>query len=147
MGNWRTVYITGTCPEDEVQRLTDALYGGSGYENFGPLCWMDNPGLCGLGKWPAAKIMRVGNLAERDYSVDQVAEHLTKAVELSNATGLDIKIHCGDDNEKDNCIATIVCKDGKVETFKPEIETIPDIPDKQIRSNLYDVILGGGKKF
>lgn len=138
MGNWRTVYITGVCPEDELKGLTDALYAGAGYENFGPLCWMDTLGICGLGKWPAAKISRVGNLAERDYSVKQVAEHLTKVVELSKATGLNIKIHCGDERESDKCIATIVCEGGKVEVKDPEIETIPDIPEEQIKSNLFE---------
>ncbi len=141
MGNWRTVYIVGTCPEGEVQPLTDALYAGKDYENFGPLCWLDQAGLCGLGKWPRQKINRVGNLAERDYGVDQVVEHLTKAVELSKATGLDIKIHCGDENEKDNCVATITCKDGKVEVGEPEIGVIPDIPDDQIKATLYDTLL------
>ena len=142
MGNWRTVYIIGTCPEAEVKPLVDALYAGKDYENFGPLGWMDQLGMCGLGKWPKEKINRVGNLAERNYGVDQVAEHLTEVVELSKSMGLDIKIHCGDDNEKDNCVATITCKNGKVEVGEPEIGVIPDIPDEQVKSNLYDSLLG-----
>jgi len=101
---------------------------------------MDQDGLCGLGKWPRVKINRVGNLAERDYSVESVAETLRKVVE--HAPGLDIKIHCGDDYEKDNCVATVICKDGKVEVVAPEIGVIPDIPEEQMKSNLYSNLFG-----
>lgn len=142
MGNWRTVYIVGTCPKDQVKGLNDALYCGKDYENFGPLGWTDNNGLCGLNKWVTEKIMKVGNLAERDYGVGQVAEHLTKVVQLSGATGLSIKIHCGDEQESDKCVATIICLSGVVRSGKPEIDIIPDIPEDQIKANFYDVIYG-----
>ncbi len=141
MGNWRTVNMTGTIArQSEVDALREYLdYGRGGgigdYEHFGPLSFSTtSPGLCGLGNWPALQIARYGNLAERDYSVQDVAETLRELVLI--APTMLLKVHCGADWEADECIATISVGEGIVAIGKPEKETIDGPSEEQVRENL-----------
>ena len=101
MGNWRTVNITGTMTAADASALRARLAytyerGDPGMDNFGPLSFsIESPGLCGLGDWPAGQVSRCGNLAERDYSPEDVAEELRKLVHI--APSMLLKVHCGGD--------------------------------------------------
>ena len=147
MGNWRTVNITGTIArQSEVDALRKHLdYGNPGYENgdyshFGPLSFNTaRPGLTGLGCWPALRIARRGNLAERDYSVKDVAETLRELVLI--APTMLLKVHCGGDYESDECVATISVGEGLVAIGKPEVETIKGPSEEQMLANFMQNML------
>ena len=141
MGNWMTVNITGTIArQSEVDALRARLDyepgGGIGdYSHFGPLSFNSTrPGLCGVGDWPALRIDRCGNLAERDYSVEDVAETLRELVHI--APSMLLKVHCGGEYESDECVATISVGEGLVVVGKPERETVDGPPDAQMFGNL-----------
>lgn len=107
MGNWTTVNIQGTCSTEDVPKLKAAIsYDQNGdYEEFH--CLSATKGLCGLGDWSGETINRIGNLAERDYDVSDVADTLLKLAAV--APSLNVKIHVGADYEYTPCIATILC--------------------------------------
>lgn len=146
MGNWRTVWIVGKMAPEHVQPLIKALtcpgyrvpLEAPEWRDFveGPLAI--SHGICGLNEWPAAEMNRVGNLFERDYSVEDVAEHLKKMVCL--APSMNLKIHCGDEREALNCVATICLIQHHVSIQKPEVETLPEISEDQIRGGFLDAL-------
>jgi hypothetical protein len=104
-------------------------------DNFGPLSFsIESPSLCGLGDWPGEQVDRYGNLAERDYSPEDVAEELRKLVHI--APSMLLKVHCGGDWESDDCVATISVGEGLVVVGKPERETINRPPTEQMMGNL-----------
>jgi len=133
MGNWRRVYILGSC--QDVESLDKQLRCEEfGSETWHCLCYMSKGGLCSLGNWATRSINAIGNLVERDYSVGDIVSQLriiAKAV-----PSLDIKVHCGGDWEIDNCVATISVCQGEVTVGAPEIKELPQIPDSQIQANL-----------
>ena len=146
MGNWRTVNLSGTIArQSEVDALRAWLDYGPDYENgdyshFGPLSFNTaRPGLCGLGDWPALQIGRCGNLAERDYIVEDVAETLRELVHI--APTMLLKVHCGGDWESDECVATISVGEGLVAIGKPEVETIKGPSEEQILANFMQNML------
>lgn len=120
MGNWRTVHLIGTCDAAEVATLRTALTPDDTWSNFGPLSITE--GLCGLGDWPAEQINAHGNLAERNYTVADVAEHLTRLLEI--APSLRLVVHCGDDWESSTCIAGIRVQGGQVTRGAPEVKAV-----------------------
>jgi len=147
MGNWRTVNITGTIArQSEVDALRDYLdYGpdceSGDYAHFGPLSFnAARPSLCGVGDWPALQISRRGNLAERDYSVEDVAGTLRELVRI--APSMLLKVHCGGDWESDECIATISVGEGIVAVGAPEVETIDGPSGAQVHANLLRNLYG-----
>lgn len=123
MGNWRTVTIVGTCPPDELAAIEanvvirDIM---AADQEWLPLCYSNS--LCGLGRWPAATFNVTGNLFERDFTVEDVADHLRKLAAL--APSLRCKIHCGDDWESDTCIATVTLAEDGVTVGEPEVPTL-----------------------
>lgn len=128
MGNWRTVTIVGTCPEDEV----DALYAACDYGAFGSRfsdrdyekfhCLSMSNGLFGLGAWVKEHIDSSGNLAERDYTPEDVRDQLEKLAKV--APGLRVKVHCGGDWEDPVCITTVTLDENGARMGEPEIERI-----------------------
>ncbi len=141
MGNWRTVNIIGTMSADHAAKLLDLLDHGPGYDRIpwdAPYaCLMFSrarPGLCGLGAWPAASMDRCGNLAERDYSVTDVAAGLDALVHA--APSMLLKVHCGGEYESDECLATISVGEGLVVAGKPEREKVNGPPDSQVAEHL-----------
>lgn len=119
MGNWRTVKIVGTCDASEL----DALRAAIAYKKFEPYhCLSDTGGLLGVGNWAAINISAQGNLAERDYSVQDVASHLQQLVEV--APSLDIVVHCGGEYESLNVVNTIVVSNGVVVIEDPHIDSL-----------------------
>ena len=129
MGNWRTVQIVGRCNNDDAWKLKKAINPSKGFH-----CLMNGGGICGLGDWVQEKIYAIGNLAERDYTVDDVADQLRKLAKI--APFLDIRVHCGGENENKRCVSTIKVVHGHVVIQKPRIKTLPEIPRGQLEMNL-----------
>ena len=127
MGNWRTVTITGSIGVQDVAAARRYIELGNDPANWGGfhcLCW-PGPSLCGLGRWipPAGgKIRAVGNLAERNYDINDVAEALRHMVTL--APSLELKVHCGGDYESDTCVATVTVHAGEVSVGPAEVPTV-----------------------
>jgi hypothetical protein len=138
MGNWRTVNLRGTVSADEVPaartRLTVNGYGD--YSNWGPLAFSN--GLCGLGEWLDAVINADGNLYERGYSVDDVAEALRELVEI--APSLALKVHCGGEYEDTECVATITVAGGVVTVGAPEVREVKPIGEDAALGRLFRAI-------
>lgn len=145
MGNWRTVNITGTMSERNATVLREYL-GYPGYwhrdrhdhpawQHFGPLSFCrDQPFLAGIGDWPAPAVNRAGNLAERDYDVEDVAATLRELLPLAGTMLL--KVHCGGDWESLECVATISVGEGLVAIGKPEVERLQPMSDEQAELNV-----------
>ena len=139
MGNWRTVNITGTISDNDVPALRERL--GYSYErnfteqHFGPLSFStDRPSLAGLNNWVAPTVFACGNLAERDYSVEDVADELRDLVTI--APSMLLKVHCGGDWESEECIATISVGEGIVAVGKAEVAKVAPVSDAQAAGNL-----------
>lgn len=126
MGNWRTVQIVGTCDPADVPALHRALEPGPNYDTFHPLVC---GGLMGLQNWAAPVIDQIGNLAERDYRVDDVAATLADLAKV--APSLAMKIHCGGDNEARTVVATVTLAGGRTTIGRPELAVIPERPVTQ----------------
>ena len=139
MGNWRTVNIIGTCSDQDLPALQKAVDVGKDWEKFHCLCYT-GPSLAGLGMWAKTQINADGNLAERDFEVEDVASQLEKLVVI--APSLTIKVHCGDEWESPVCIATITVANGTVTVGAPEVERVDGLPEEQIELNLYKALLG-----
>lgn len=142
MGNWRTVTITGTMSEADARALREVLdyrddYAWDGWSKpYACLGFSSSrPGLAGLGAWPAAEMNRTGNLAERDYTVEDVADGLRALMPV--APTMLLKVHCGGDYESTTCAATITVGKGLVVVGKPEVADIGVIPEEQMMANLF----------
>lgn len=132
MGNWRRVHIMGTCNKKDLESLRKALDPGKDYDNFHCLVC---GGLAGLPNWAEENIDVIGNLAERDYNIQDVADQLKLLGGI--APSLIVDIHCGGDYEDEKCIKTVrLHKSGKVEILSPQIDNIATINDKQIKQQL-----------
>lgn len=147
MGNWMTVNMTGTMTEHDAAALRDYL--GYSFQarndpataRFGPLSFSrDKPSICGLGDWPAPKVARAGNLAERDFTVDDVAGHLRELTAVAGSMML--TVHCGGDYESLGCTATIRTGEGLVAVGKPEVEQLAEIGDAQMMLNFMQAAAG-----
>lgn len=142
MGNWRTCRITGTMTAADAARLRELLDWGDYVSDRHDVphkaeCLSFSsatPGLRGLGAWPAERMDRCGNLHERDYSVQDVAEALRVLVRLTPSMLL--KVHCGGEWESDECVATISVGEGLVAVGKPEVAKIAGPPESQMLDNL-----------
>lgn len=124
MGNWRTVNIEGSLDEADAKAARLFVNTGEDWGRFHCLAYF-GPSLCGLGPWipsGGGEIRAVGNLSERDYGVEDVAETLTKLVEV--APSLRVAVHCGGEYESTECIATVVVVDGIVITREPAVATV-----------------------
>lgn len=123
MGNWRRVHILGTCDSTEVGALRRALTLKPDYSNFH--CLIDTGGLAGTGNWANRTISAVGNLAERDYDVEDVQATLEQLA--AAAPSLNVIVHCGADRESATCIASVVLLHGKATIEPARVETLPEI--------------------
>jgi hypothetical protein len=132
MGDWTTVNIIGSCAENEVAALKAEVDIGENYNKFHSLC--NTGGLCGLGSWPAKKMFVSGNLAERGYDADDVADTLTELVKV--APSLDLKVHIGDHHESTKCIKTVTVKDGVVTLGDPEVDELVEQPQDVVNGRL-----------
>jgi hypothetical protein len=140
MGNWRTVNIAGTIGESHVGPLRDRLgytfeAGDSGWDHYGPLSFnRQRPLPCGLNNWVAAQANAIGNLAERDFDPEDVAQHLREL--LGVAPSMLLAVHCGGDYESLDCVATVLAGEGLVVVGAPQVGRVEEIPDEQVTRNL-----------
>lgn len=145
MGNWRTVNVTGTMSAEDAQALREYLgypgywhsdrYDHPAWKHFGPLSFCrDQPSLAGIGDWPAPEVNRAGNLAERGYSVEDVAETLRDLLGIAGTMLL--TVHCGGDYETLDCVATIRVGEGIAAVGKPEVERLQSMSDEQMELNV-----------
>ncbi len=132
MGNWRTVHIIGTCGEADVEALRVAL--DSGPEHLNHHCLNGSLGICALPNWATEDIWAVGNLAERNYSVQAVATQLEKLAAI--APTLAVEIHCGGDHEDTKVVNTVVLAEGEVTVEAPRIDTLPPVPAGQREAHM-----------
>ena len=133
MGNWRRVKIEGFCDASEVRDLAKALDPGKDFENFHCLC--HTGALCGLPNWASEMIIAVGNLAERDYDQQDVADALNELVVL--CPSLDVRVHVGEENESKDCVATVTAKNGEVVIEDAQLFQIPDLNPQTVGNNLF----------
>jgi len=144
MGNWRTVNVVGSVAPAEVPalraRLTYDMHGDD-WGGFGPLSFDPaTPGLCALGDWVRPVVSACGNLAERDYSVADVAEVLAELAQL--APSLRLKVHCGDDFESTACVATITVGGGGVAVGPPEVAEVRPAGEGQVLARFAGYLAG-----
>lgn len=127
-GNWRTIHIIGTLSLEDFPTLRRALEPGEHYENLH--CLSDNHSLAGLGNWANLAIDAIGNLAERGYTVKDIAQ--TAAFLALIAPSLNIFIHCGGDYESQTVVNTIRVTEGTVTIMSPLVKIVGDLPIKDI---------------
>ena len=137
MGNWTRVKIEGTCSAKDVPALGEALDPGKDWENFHCLVC---GGICGLPNWASSQIDVVGNLAERDYNAESVAETLIELMKI--APTLSVKVHVGGDYESDECVATVTANNGTAKVGEPEVTKIPELDAEVMQSNMLAQLLG-----
>jgi hypothetical protein len=138
MGNWMTVRIVGTCGPADVWSLRSACRINDDYSNFH--CLSISNGLCSLGDWTGENIDRVGNLAERDYDANSVAEQLEKLAAV--APSLAVKVHCGGQYEAETCAATVTLANGKATVGPAEVEKVGTISKDQMQNNFLKQMMG-----
>lgn len=139
MGNWRTVNIFGTISEDEVpllqERLSYSLDSNENVENFTPLSYEPGrPSMFGLDEWPDTYVSAKGNLAERDYTVEDVAKTLRELVTI--APSMKLNVHCGGENESKICVATIVVSNSKVTVDPPLTDIVYPVSTNEMRQRM-----------
>ena len=125
MGNWMSVWIVGTCKPEEVAALKKAISWDDPGDDFH--CLSNTTGLSSLGDWAQENINSMGNLSERDYTPKNVADTLKKLSKV--APSLEVRVHCGGDNESKKCVATIDIQEGFCVVLEPHREImIPELP-------------------
>lgn len=144
MGNWRTVNIQGTIDPKHIGVLKNTLNIDidNDDENFDwdPLCYSArHPSLCGLNEWiEREQISAIGNLFERDFSVEDVADHCRELIKV--APSLNILIHCGGEYEDLDCVNTIVVKGGGVFIDPPHVQRLMEQPAGQAMWNIMQIL-------
>jgi len=146
MGNWRTIHIIGTCPPEQVGPLREALCYDWRKEKYndpesrwrgihGPLTFTPQPSIFGINDWPEEYMDRSGNCSERDYDVEDIAQHLQELLQV--APGLNIKVHCGGDCESQETVATITVEAGQVVVGSPETPRVRGVSSVEAVGNLF----------
>lgn len=130
MGNWRTVNITGSIDPSEVAELVDYLTWDqrSDPHRLGPLTI--SPAIFTLDTWPAPEVNAHGNLFERDYTPQDVADQLHTLTGV--APSMDLVVHCGGEHEDLTCVATITVKAGRVKLWPPQVKTVQAMTKDEI---------------
>lgn len=147
MGNWRTVKMIGTCDPAEVPALLAEVrcYKDADHLPISDPAWSAamrkitcltfNGGLAGLPCWPAATIDAFGNLFERDFTPENVLWALEQYAAV--APSLALKVHCGDDWEATNCVATVTLVAGVATIGPPEIPDVGAFNPADLERNLF----------
>jgi hypothetical protein len=146
MGNWRTVNITGTMTDEDARKLHGVLDRGDDIghwpgwgEPYACLSFRSlRPSICGLGTWPTPIMNCCGNLAERDYSVQDVADALTALMPV--APSMLLKVHCGGEYESSECVVTVSTGEGLVVVGKPEVASVAGPSDEQMLGNFVQAL-------
>lgn len=137
MGNWRTVRIIGKVAKSDIEALRQACRIDKDYKNFH--CLSIGTGLMGLGDWVNERIDIGGNLAERNYDIADISSTLEKLVDT--APSMDLKVHCGSENEDETCVATITVRNKKVEIGAAEVEFVKGVSHEESIGRLYKAIM------
>jgi hypothetical protein len=113
-----TVNIVGSIAAADLPAAKTFVNTGDDDNRFHPLC---NYGfsIWGLGDWTAETVQACGNLSERDYTVEDVAQTLRQMAAV--VPSLQAKVHCGGDYESEDCVATITVTDGVVSVGPAEV--------------------------
>lgn len=129
MGNWRTVSIKGSMNADEAAEMIKELRSDKTWM-LPAACFHIHQSVCGLGMWinEDGNIDRVGNLAERDFDLEDIEYGLIYLA--ANYPSLQIMLHAGDDYEDLTCVASFEVKDGSVTRLPHQIEKLPPIEKK-----------------
>ena len=141
MGNWRTVHIDGTIDQAQVDAARKACFNDwdiTADQPYHALTYSKQPSLCGLHEWPTTRINAVGNCAERDFSVADVAEALR--VVQQAAPSFRAKVHCGGEYEEVACVATINVTGAGVSVDAPEVLELPGISEDQMMGRLFKAL-------
>lgn len=139
MGDWMTVTIEGRIDAADVPAARAVIETGEDWDKFHCLTYI--PSLGGLGRWipdGGGDIWGVGNLSERNYDADDVAEVLRQLVEA--APSLDLKVHCGGPYESKQCVATVTAHKGVVEIVDPQVETVGYGTEEQTRQRIAEMM-------
>lgn len=138
MGDWMTVNIHGTINPEDVPAARAFVDVGDNWDRFHPLCTTIYGGVCGLGQWIPASggpFTAVGNLAERNFMVADVAEAAGRLAEV--APSLSLKIYCGGPYESLDCVATVLAGGGMpVMITDPEVPRLDPITNDQMEAGL-----------
>ena len=130
--------MIGSVNPDERAALAEWVNTGHDYERFHPLCFY-GPSIGGLGRWAeASEINALGNLSERDFGPEDVAEALRAAVKV--APSLTLVVNLGADYEEESCIATVVVKNGEVTVMPPGQPTVPDVDTASMRARILETM-------
>lgn len=143
MGDWMTVNVVGSIDPADADAARNFIDIGKDWGRFHCMAYTGTS-LCGLGPWiprDGGDINVVGNLSERNYGPDDVAEVLKELVEL--APSLKLKVHCGGPYESTECTATVTAADGQVSIGQPEVETVGAGLQDLAAALLLAVMLGG----
>jgi len=134
MGDWRTVNIAGWMDPAEARRLREDLTYDYHHEvepMVPCLGWQDG-GLVGpfsLGPWveESGRIWGQGNLAERDYTVEDVrAGFAAIAAKYPSFTAV---AHCGGEYEAPACEASVVAVDGQAWVVAPLVADVVGVSE------------------
>lgn len=131
MGNWTTVNIKGTIAPEDVIAVRKHFN-----KDFMDDAWgcLHSGGICGLPNLGTEVIDAAGNLGERDYGADSVAEECNKV--LAFAPSFDVTVHVGGDYESLECVATVKKIDGKYQVVPPQTKTIVPMTEEAMQANL-----------
>ncbi len=147
MGDWMTVTVVGTIDPVDVGAACAFVEIGRNYDDWAGrfhCLRYTGPSLCGLGRWiPAGggEINAVGNLSERNYGPDAVAETLTQLMAV--APSLSLKVHCGGPYEDTTCTATVTAVGGVATVGPPEVEKVGEGLERLAEGRLFGILLGG----
>ena len=139
---WRRVEIIGRCNQTDVPSLEAALRPGESNSNFHPLCSEGKEG--GLPNWAREQIHAIGSLAERGYSLEDVADALKEL--CRKAPTLEVAIHVGDWDKSTKCVGTVVGlgaangQEPKVKVLPPQVEVICALPNENLAGMLLDAM-------
>jgi hypothetical protein len=124
MGDWMSVSVAGSIDPAEAPAAAAFIDIDGDFKKFHCMCFY-GPSLSGLGRWipqQGGQIEAVGNLSERNYGAEDVAEVLRQLVAI--APSLSVKVHCGGEYEDKTCTATVTAHEGQVTVGPPEVETV-----------------------
>ncbi len=82
--------------------------------------------------------MACGNCFERDFGVEDIADHLR--ILAGVAPSLSLKVHCGDDWEAVGCIATITAGAGGVVVGPAEVAEVTQASADEMRGRLLKML-------
>lgn len=137
MGNWTTVNIKGTITPEHVQAVRKHFAKDFMDDGWGCL---HNGGICGLPNLGTEVIDATGNLGERDYDAESVAEECNKV--LAFAPSFDVIVHVGGDYESLDVVATVKKVDGKYQVISPEAKKIEPMNAEAMQANFLKQMRG-----